>query len=98
MKNRDKLFGVSKRGDRNEDGANPGPGEYDQSPYNGEMKEWYKKTFNQRYLKNYHLGGGDPQNIAGRAQVGDALRGTLHHGGANYIGHPRAKSHLNSIY
>jgi len=58
MKNRDKLFGVSKR-ETSIDAAKslPGPGHYTQSISNGEVNEWYKKTFNYRYLKQYHVGG-----------------------------------------
>jgi hypothetical protein len=65
-KNKDKQFGVSKRSLFNDsaskNGASqPGPGHYQQGPY-GDMNEWYKKTFNFRYLKQQQTG--DPNAIA----------------------------------
>lgn len=80
MKNKDKLFGLSKRDNSGEAGKSlPGPGHYAQGTTTGEMNEWYKKTFNYRYLKQYHVGGEDSLQVAKN-------------------GHPRAKSHLNSMF
>lgn len=64
LKNKDKYFGVSKRAMFNESQATshiPGPGHY-QSGANGEANDWYKKTFNFRYLKQFH--NADPTSIA----------------------------------
>ena len=56
QKNKDTSFGVSKRnmvGDISTLG--PGPGHYSKQTH--EMNEWHKKTFNYRYLKQFHQSG-----------------------------------------
>ncbi len=55
-RNKDKAFGVSKRetlAESSKSSMTPGPGHYSQG-MNGEANEWYKKTFNYRYLKQFH--------------------------------------------
>ena len=84
-RNKDKTFGVSKRDTFGEAKSSlaPGPGHYSQG-LNGEINEWYKKTFNYRYLKQYHQG--DPVNVSfGMGGI---------HEGIGFPGGIRAKSHL----
>ena len=57
QKSKDTSFGVSKRnmiGDANT--MAPGPGHY--SKHANEMNDWHKKTFNYRYLKQFHQPSG----------------------------------------
>lgn len=60
MKNKDRMFGVSKRTVFNESAKAgvPGPGQYMGGPNSQgvDINDWYKKTFNYRYLKQYHNG------------------------------------------
>ena len=54
------TFGTGKRNTLGEvsslsSGPGPGPGHYAKQAY-AEMSEWHKKTFNYRYLKQFHTG------------------------------------------
>ena len=57
-------FGTSKRNVYNEmNSLGPGPGYYSKQAY-ADMNEWHKKTFNYRYLKQFHTGSGAPGSMA----------------------------------
>ncbi|TNV82951.1 hypothetical protein FGO68_gene4078 [Halteria grandinella] len=102
MKNKDRMFGVSKRTLFNESAAaaQPGPGQYMKgNSTNGgtsmENNDWYKKTFNYRYLKQYHNGAPiDPYNSPGVQQpsIYEALQAN------SQAFQPRARSHLTSLH
>ena len=64
-------FGTSKRNTFGEvstlaSGPGPGPGHYAKQAY-ADMSEWHKKTFNYRYLKQFHTGSGAPGSSLGEA-------------------------------
>jgi hypothetical protein len=99
------MFGVSKRTIFLENGAAvlPGPGQYINGPNSSgiEQNDWYKKTFNYRYLKQYHNGmdpyrvihGMDHHNSLG--QQPSSIYETLEANATSF--QPRARSHLASL-
>jgi len=60
------TFGTSKRNTIGDNSVGPGPGHYTKQAY-AEMNEWHKKTFNYRYLKQFHTGSGAPGSSLGEA-------------------------------
>lgn len=58
-KKHETTFGASKRNVFSETNTQgPGPGHYSKQAH-ADMNEWHKKTFNYRYLKQFHQASSD---------------------------------------